>query len=137
MKRTLKSGGKSHVTSVDRTLAEEDAHALSFSHSLSMKLVRKTFGFSLRSRIRARWVRSSTKSLHTQVCRHSLSNHGVSSTDCFVKYLHPTSLVRVSRVCYKERLWPSCESSSANHCKDKLPCFLISMNLSSPNCVLH
>jgi len=50
------------------------------SHSPSMRLVRKTFGLSLRSRIRARWCCSLTKDLHTQVCRRPLSNHAVSST---------------------------------------------------------
>lgn len=48
-------------------------------HSPSMRLAKKTFGLSLRSRIRARWVCSLTKNLHTQVCQRPLSNHAVSN----------------------------------------------------------
>lgn len=78
------------------------------SHSSPMKLIRKTFRFLPRFKIRARWICSLTKSLHTQVCRRSLRNHGVSNTDFLVNIF----IIMCSNFsCYKESLWPSCESS--------------------------
>lgn len=77
--RSPRSGGKSHV--IDRTLGGSLRPHFSF-----MRLAQKTFGLPLRSRIRARWVCSSTKNLHTQVCRRPLSNHAVSNRILPVSY---------------------------------------------------